>query len=165
MTVRFEDFVEICDLRYAYATGIDTRNWTLYRSIFTDRVTIDFSSYSGRPPAEMGADDWVAGLQPLFAGLAASQHSMTNPRLTVEGDDATLTMYMQAEHILDHDEPMAWFTIGGYYTDRVRRTNGRWLISEVTLTTLWRRGRPEIMIAAADRGRAALGLDSRAGAR
>lgn len=154
------DFMDICDLRYTYSTGIDTRDWELHRSIFTDRIAMDFSSYSGRPRAEVAADDWVAGLQPLFTGLAATQHSMTNPRVEVNGDDATLKMYMQAEHFLDHDDPNVWFTIGGYYTDRLHRNAGRWRITEVTLTVFWRRGDPDIMVTAVERGRAALGLDA-----
>jgi SnoaL-like domain len=158
MPVRPEDFIEICDLCYTYATGVDSRDWVLYRSVFTDRIAIDFSSYNGRPKSEMSADDWVSGLKPLFTGLAATQHSMTNPRVVVDGDQATLTMYMQAEHILDHDDPTAWLTIGGYYTDQLRRTAGRWRINEVTLTILWRRGRPDIMVRAAERGRVALGI-------
>jgi hypothetical protein len=160
MTVSPEDFLEICDLRYTYATGVDNRDWALYRTIFTDRVAIDFSSYNGQPATDMTADEWVAGIQPLFRGLAATQHSMTNPRVTVDGDEATLTMYMQAEHFLDHDDPTAWFTIGGYYTDQIRRTRGRWRISGVTLTVFWRRGRAEIMVTAAERGRAALAAEA-----
>jgi hypothetical protein len=30
----------------------------------------------------MSADEWVAGLVSLFTGLAATQHSMTNPLAT-----------------------------------------------------------------------------------
>lgn len=141
----WDDFMAVCDLKYRYAAGIDTRDWALYRSIFSDTVDIDFSSYSGRPPATMTADEWVAGVQPLFTGLAATQHSMTNPRLEVEGDRATLRMYMQAEHILDHGDPSAWFTIGGFYTDRAVRKNGGWTLTAVKLTVFWRRGRFDIM--------------------
>jgi hypothetical protein len=157
------DFMAICDLKYRYAAGIDLRDWALYRSIFDDRVYIDFSSYNGRPASNMSADEWVAGVQPLFTGLAATQHSMTNPRVEVAGNRATLRMYMQAEHVLDHDDPSAWFAIGGFYTDEaVRIANGRsaddqsshrWKLSSVTLTVWWRRGRPEIMAQASERGR------------
>ena len=44
-----EDFLEICDLCYRYAAGVDGRDWTLLRSIFTDRVTFDYSSLTGQP--------------------------------------------------------------------------------------------------------------------
>jgi hypothetical protein len=152
-----EDLLRLCDLRYRYAAGIDTRDWSLHRSIFTDEIEVDFSSYSGRPPARLSADDWVRGLQPLFTGLAASQHTMTNPRAVVTGDVATLQMYVQAEHVLDHDEPDSWFTLGGRYDDRMVRTEAGWRIESVTLTILWRRGRADIMDLAIERGKAALG--------
>ncbi len=156
MTPSHNDFLEICDLRYRYATGIDTRNWALHRSIFVDDIAIDFSSYSGQPPlgAPIPADSWVDGLQNLFPGLAATQHTMTNPRLTVSGDSAQLTTYMQAEHFLDFEDPTAWFTIGGYYTDDVVRTTDGWKFRGVTLTIFWRRGRADIMVTASERARA-----------
>lgn len=157
MSLEPAEVLAICDLKYRYATGVDTRDWKLYRSIFAEHIDIDFSSYNGRDPSTMAADEWVAGVQPLFMGLAATQHSMTNPRVTGDGDQATVTMYMQAEHFLDFEDPTAWFTIGGYYTDRVVRAGDGWRLSAVTLTVLWRRGRPEIMQEAVARSASARG--------
>ncbi len=37
----------VAETVYRYAVGIDTRDFTLYRSIFADQVTIDISSYNG----------------------------------------------------------------------------------------------------------------------
>jgi hypothetical protein len=158
LTVNPDDFIEICDLCYRYAAGVDGRDWTLLRSIFTDRVTFDYSSLTDRPAVELAADDWVAGIKPMFTALSATQHSMSNPRVTVDGDapdTAVVTMYLQAEHILDPDDPSAWFTVGGYYSNRVVRIEGRWLLCGVTLTIRWRRGRPDVLTIAAERGRSA----------
>ncbi len=152
-----EDYIEICNLCYRYAAGVDGRDWALLRSIFTDRVTFDYSSLTGRAPVELPADDWVAGIKPMFTALSATQHSMTNPRVTINGDEpdtAVVHMYLQAEHVLDPDDPSAWFTVGGYYSNRVVRTEGRWLLCGVTLTVRWRRGRPDVLAIAAERGRA-----------
>ena len=110
-----DDFTEITRRVYEYAYGIDTRDWELYRSIFADDVTMDFSSYNGSGgPQQMAADAWVAGLVPLFTGLDATQHSMSNPLVDVDGDQARCRMYMQAAHFLV-DDPEPEFTIGGYY--------------------------------------------------
>jgi SnoaL-like domain len=35
----------IVETVYLYATAVDDRDWELYRSIFTDVVDVDFSSY------------------------------------------------------------------------------------------------------------------------
>ena len=132
---------------YEYAYGIDTNDFELYRSIFTDEVTMDFSSYDGSSgPKVLPADDWVAGLKPLFTGLDSTQHSMSNPLVDIdaEASHARCRMYMQAVHMLD-SEPDPEFTIGGYYDDLLARTPDGWKIKAVTLTVWWRRGNPQIM--------------------
>jgi hypothetical protein len=144
---------------YRYATGVDRRDWTLYRSLFSDTVTIDFSSFSPNqpPPRVMSSDDWVAGIVPLFTGLAATQHSMTNPLASVDGDAATITMYMQAHHVYDPDDPASWYTVGGYYDDTLARVDSRWLLTSVRLTVTWRAGDPRIIELARVEGNRLLG--------
>jgi hypothetical protein len=41
-----EDRVAVLETVYKYALGIDIRDWGLYRSIFTDEIEVDFSSYN-----------------------------------------------------------------------------------------------------------------------
>jgi hypothetical protein len=140
-----DERLDVAEVVYAYATGIDTRDWQLYRSIFADEVEIDFSSWDGSAPRRMRADDWVAGVQPLFHGLDATQHSMTNPRVSIDGSRATCVMYMQAAHFLASSEGDAEFTIGGYYTDQLVKTPAGWRLCGVKLTVLWSRGNKHIM--------------------
>lgn len=148
------DFVAITRLRYEYAFGIDTRDYSLLRSVFTDRIEMDFSSYNGRPAAATSADEWVAACAALFDGLDATQHTMTNPLVDVEpgGERARCRMAMQAAHFLG-DPPENEFTIGGWYLDRLVRVDGVWKIAAVTLNVTWRRGNESIMAAAVARGR------------
>lgn len=138
-----DDVAAISRLRYEYAFGIDTRDYTLFRSVFVDEVTMDFSSYSGRPAATLSADAWVASAAALFDSLDATQHSMTNPLVDIDsgGDMATQRMAMQAAHFLDGVE----FTIGGWYLDHVVRTSDGWKIAAVTLNVTWQRGDSSIM--------------------
>jgi hypothetical protein len=147
-----EDRVAVLETVYKYAQGIDTRDWGLYRSIFTDEIEVDFSSYNGQHGGRLKADDWVERLQPLFSGLAATQHILTNPIVTFDKEGATCRIYMQAEHFLDACDGTTSYAIGGYYTDRLVRQNNQWFISSVTLTVLWRRGDPEIMVKALEKG-------------
>ena len=140
---------------YEYAYGIDTRDWALYRSIFCDEIFMDFSSYSGAPGAQMKADDWVAGVKPLFSGLDATQHTMTNPLVDINGDKARCRMYMQAEHIFNDADGDAFYTNGGYYDDQLICTDKGWLISEVKLTVWWRRGNASIMVQVRNKGSSA----------
>ena len=149
-----EDRLNVAETVYRYAYGVDTRDFALYRSIFADRVAVDFASFHGGDAVVMTADQWVAGVRPLLGALAATQHLMTNPVTSIDGDAATCRMYVQAHHVYRADDPASWYRIGGYYDDTlVRSADGPagWLLTGVTLTVLWRRGDPGIMaLAAAD---------------
>ncbi len=152
----FEDHTAITRRVYEYAYGIDTRDWDLYRSIFVDEIEMDFSSYNGNPGASMKADDWVAGCRVLFTGLDATQHSMSNPLVDIDGERARCRMYMQAEHFfsnqLSNQKGSSDFAIGGYYDDRLVRITEGWQIEAVTLNVLWSRGNRHIMELAAKLG-------------
>ena len=145
----------VSDVVIRYATGVDMRDWRAFRSCFCDEVEIDLSSWSGAPARTLPADDWVSGLKPLFTGLDATQHSMSNPLVDIDGDSARCRAYMQAAHFLE-DWPAPEFTIGGYYDDRLVRTSAGWRISAFTLTVWWRRGDDALMAEAAQRGQKAL---------
>lgn len=137
------DIAAINRLRYEYAFGIDTRDYNLLRSVFTDELTMDFSSYDGNPAAVYTADEWVSRVSRLFDRLDATQHSMMNPLVDLAADAQTATqrMAMQAAHFLDGVE----FTIGGWYQDELVRADGGWKIVAVTLNVTWRRGDESIM--------------------
>jgi len=139
------DFQEIVRRRYEYAFGIDTRDYALLRSVFMERITMDFRDYSGGEVATLSADDWVAGCKVLFDGLDATQHVMTNPMVDIDGDSARCRMYMKAEHFLRNDMGSFDYAIGGYYTDELTKVEGRWLINAVTLKLFWQRGNRHIM--------------------
>ncbi|WP_173922397.1 nuclear transport factor 2 family protein [Agromyces sp. Marseille-P2726] len=153
------DRCEIERIVYDYATGLDTKDWSLWRSIFTDEVQVKF-----RPAAEaeftglgqewvsMSADEWVEGRRVLFTGLATTQHQMSNPRITVEGDTATCVMYMQAIHFMP-GAPDLEYTIGGYYIDDLVRTPEGWKLARVNLNVTWERGDATMLDRARELGR------------
>ena len=140
------DELAVAETLYRYAAGVDRRDWALYRSLFADAVAIDFSSFSPNLlPQKMSADEWVARVIPQFTGFAATQHSLTNPLATIDGETAAITMYVQAHHVFDPTNAASWYTIGGYYEDTLARAEERWVLTGVRLTVTWRAGDPAIM--------------------
>jgi hypothetical protein len=158
--MQFEDYNAIVRRRYEYALGIDTRDWDLLRSVFTDEIEMDFSSYSGQPGAVVLADDWVDGAKVMFTGLDSTQHVMTNPIVDIDGERGRLRMYMKAEHFLGNDSGSDSFALGGYYEDRLIKVAGDWKIEAVTLTIFWNRGNRHIMSLAREIGRERLAAES-----
>ena len=104
---------EISDVVNRYATGIDRRDWTLYRSIFADEVDFDFTTWSGGEPRRVKGDDWVAGVRDGLSGFDATQHLSMNHVHTIEGEDATCVSYMIALHYLVVDGDRQMQGLGG----------------------------------------------------
>jgi hypothetical protein len=143
----------VCRTLYDFAAGIDTRDWGLYRSAFTDEIDLDYSSYRAESLGPIRADDWVARGRVLFTGLDATQHCLFNPRVTLSGDTADIFVYVQAEHFLTNARGDNWFTLGGYYQDRLTLVDGSWRISVKKLVVLWNRGNRDVLEQGVARGR------------
>jgi SnoaL-like domain len=56
------DRAEISDVQLRYATGLDSRDWPLFRSCFTDEVETDFTSVFGVPQDEGVSRNFVCHL-------------------------------------------------------------------------------------------------------
>ena len=146
-----KDKADIQDTILKYATGIDTRDWALYRSIFADEVEMDFSSYSGQPGSKMTGDEWAANVQLLLPGFDATQHVFTNFVIDLRGDEATATVYMKAEHFIANKLGDNSHTLGGYYVHRMKRHDDGWKIHATTLNVTWSRGNRHVYQLAMER--------------
>jgi 3-phenylpropionate/cinnamic acid dioxygenase small subunit len=149
------DRAEISDVQLRYATGLDSRNWPLFRSCFADEVETDFTSIFGGSPRKVSADKWTDAARRTISGLAATQHMITNHVITVNGDDATCVAYVQARHYLPNNTGDSTQTMFGYYTNRFVRTRDGWKIRGCKLTLFWQTGNWHIFTLAHERMKAA----------
>ena len=140
---------------------------------FTDPCEFDFSSWSGQPPAVLTPEQWATGVRSLNGNFDSTQHISTNHVVTFDGDDAaTCVSYMHAQHWfsaerlaeLGHGGDQArWCTLGGYYTNSLRRDSDGWRIRRCQLDVTWVTGDRSIFDIA---GHSATGADRHgAGAR
>lgn len=134
------DRAAISDVVNRYATGIDRRDWVLYRSCFADEAVFDFVSWSGGEPRHLRADDWVLGVQGGLSGFDATQHISSNHVHQIDGDSATCVSYMNALHYIVEDGNRQMQAIGGYYTNDFKRIAGEWRIVACKLTVTWEMG-------------------------
>lgn len=129
-----------------YAVGIDTHDWKLFRSIFTDEIDIllSLASRADRPRQIVNADRFTRSADRLIAQVfAMTQHTLTNYQIDVQGDDATSHCYMQARHIPPKDRPtQPIWDVGGYYDFYLKRTAEGWKIWKYTLIVAWETNRP-----------------------
>lgn len=135
------DRSDISDVQLRYASGTDSRDWTLFRSCFTDEVEADFSDGFGQPVVRLPAEEFVKMTRPRMESFKATQHMITNQMITFDDDDhATCVAYVQASHHNPNNNGDSNQTVHGYYTNRFERTPNGWRIARLKLTALWMTG-------------------------
>jgi hypothetical protein len=137
------DRAAISDLVNAYATAVDTRDWGLFRTLFTDRVFIDMRSLDPTRYKEISAAELLDLAKPL-ANFDATQHLSSNHRHAIDGDQATCVAYMHASHFLKRDGGDFYCVLTGYYTYSLVRTAAGWKISKYALQVTGQHGDPRV---------------------
>jgi hypothetical protein len=157
---RLADESDLRDLIHRYAFGLDNEDWVLWRSVFTDTVTMDMTDYQpDRPPRPADADRVVANARVLFAGLDGSQHFIGSHRYTIDGDRAMITAHMRAEHWMTTSKGSDRYTMFGTYFDEAVRTADGWRLETVRLALLREEGNRYLMAEAVRRGKAVFAGD------
>lgn len=149
------DRLQLIDVMSNYATGLDARDWPLWRSVFVDEVLFDLSSWTQQPARILNADRVVASQARMFAQLTVTQHFITNHRVTIRGDDARVLAHMRAEHWIDTPSPTgsSRYTMFGYYDDAFVRTDEGWKITRMQLNVTQTEGDRWVMDEATRRAR------------
>jgi uncharacterized protein (TIGR02246 family) len=122
MTER-EDRQDISDLLVRYATGIDRRDWALFRTVFTDDCELDY----GVIGAWQGVDAVTEFMEQVHAMAGHTMHRLSNRAITLDGDRATARTYIDGL-IMAGDNTSGVNAIG-FYDDQIVRTEDGWRIA------------------------------------
>ena len=123
-----EDRQEIADVLLRYATGIDRRDWPLFRTVFTEDCELDY----GEIGAWMGIGAVTEFMQQAHAMAGHTLHRMSNQVIAVDGDKAEARSYVDAL-IMVGDNTSGVNGIG-YYDDDLVRTDAGWRIARRRFT-------------------------------
>lgn len=112
-----------------YATGIDSRDWALLATCFTDDAHGDYGAFgqfrSGR--------EIVDFMRPAHEDMGPTLHRLSNMVISGDGDRATARTYVDA--LLTAKDPAGETHRGiGVYDDELVRTTDGWRISRRKFT-------------------------------
>src|SRR3954463_80395 len=106
LTNEAADKLAVVDALYRFAAGIDLRDKSLLSSALAENAISDFRPAAAKAgfeyPVIEGRDVIVAALTASLATLDTT-HSVTNPRVTVDGDNARLDALVEAQHVPRND--------------------------------------------------------------
>ena len=115
----------ITDVIVRYATGIDTKNWPLFRTCFTEDVQADYGQGVGSWSDVDGITEYM---EVMHKDMLDTKHFLSNFAIDVSGDTASASTYVHAILVVT-DEPPMWYEPVGRYEDRLVRTTEGWRIS------------------------------------
>ena len=120
------DKEQIAEVLIRYATGIDSKDWPLLRSCWTDEVDVDYQQL-GRFTS---ADALTDVMRQLHENMGPTYHRLSNFVIAVDGDRATARSYVQAVLMLQPNDSTNWVDALGHYDDVFLRTPDGWRIKE-----------------------------------
>ncbi|HEU5265407.1 MAG TPA: nuclear transport factor 2 family protein [Jatrophihabitans sp.] len=132
---KLQDRQAIADLCVQYTTALDTKDWDLLASCFTDDPV--FVHPGGRLT---GFDEILARTSAALNPLDVTQHLLGNVIVDVAGDTAQASCYFQAQHVRAGTPGGEHYIIAGRYADTLVRTGVGWRIAERVQTYAWRAG-------------------------
>jgi 3-phenylpropionate/cinnamic acid dioxygenase small subunit len=134
------DRLEIQDVLVRYATALDGRDWPLLGEVFTPGAIAVYDG--GRFE---GIDAIVAICRLSLEPLTSSQHLLGNFAVRVDGDRATSSCYLHAQHFRVGDRGLNTYVMAGTYRDRLIRTHDGWRIEHRELEITWTDGNAAIL--------------------
>jgi len=127
-----DDQLEIRALLARYARGVDTKDWELYRSVFTADAHIDYTSAGAIAGDRDQVIDW---LSVGFATIPWSMHYITNIEADIDGDAATVrAMFYNPMQLPGMSTQSA---CGGYYHHELVRTADGWRSRSLREENVW----------------------------
>jgi len=124
------DRQDISDLLVRYATGIDRRDWPLFRTVFTADCELDY----GEIGAWNGVDAVTEFMDKVHAAAGHLLHRLSNQAITIDGDTAVARTYVDAL-IMMADNQTGVNGIG-FYDDEIVRTPDGWRIARRRFTAV-----------------------------
>ena len=84
----------------AIFNGTDERNWSKVENSFAEQVVLDYTSMVGGEPSKMSPREITTAWQTILPGFDASQHNLSDFKVTIDGDKAIVTNEGHALHYI-----------------------------------------------------------------
>ncbi|HNM83401.1 MAG TPA: nuclear transport factor 2 family protein [Mycobacterium sp.] len=125
-----QDRQDISDVLIRYATGIDRRDWPLFRTVFTDDCEVDYGDIG----TWHGVDAVAEFMEQTHAMAGHTMHRISNQAITFDGDRAQARAYVDAV-IMAPDNASGVNAIG-FYDDELVRADDGWRVARRRFTTV-----------------------------
>src|SRR5690606_23232680 len=133
------DKLAVMDTLYRFAAGIDQGDNNLLKSAFAENAISDF-----RPAGKKAGFEYpvLEGRETIISALSGSltnldtTHSVSNQRVKINGNKATLDALVEAQHVPSND-PTRHYLMKNRYEIEMIRQDELWVIQHVVIDNIW----------------------------
>jgi 3-phenylpropionate/cinnamic acid dioxygenase small subunit len=118
----------VADVLVRYATGIDRRDWALFRTCFTEDCEADYGAIG----AWHGVDAITDWMERTHQPCGHTLHRITNTAMVPDGDGISARSYVDA--IVMAADNQRGTRAAGYYDDELVSTDDGWKIARRQFT-------------------------------
>lgn len=130
----------IVEVALRYCRALDTKDWSALADVFVEDAT---ASLGGRD--RIGLEQITKRCRAALGELDLSQHMVSNHEVDVDGDSATHSCYLHAQHVREDTPGGSLYVVAGRYEDRLARTPDGWRIAHRQLVVMWTDGNVEVV--------------------
>jgi SnoaL-like domain len=147
IAAQLSDRIEIVDAVLRFGAGQDYASREVYESAFTEDAVLDFAQPAARfgvtfPPME--GRTTIMQTAYLSTQTLVTTHTVTNPRIAIDGDVAKLWALVEAQHVLP-DQPHRHLLPKNLFEVDLRREEPGWRMSRLRIENLWHDGDPAVL--------------------
>jgi hypothetical protein len=134
------------DALLRFGAGQDLRDEQLFRSAFADDAVLDFTQPAERFGAAVPPMNGIGEIAQILTTLEPlhTTHTVTNPRIEVDGDTARLFALVEAQHVR-RDDPRRHLLLKNVYWVDLSRAPSRWVVDTMTIDNIWHDGDPAVL--------------------
>lgn len=112
-----DDRFAVLDTIYRYATAIDIRDWSLFRTVFTDDAYVDFGFMTWD-----SGDTFTTFMQETHDPAGRTLHRMSNTVITDTGDENTIQARTYGDAVVLQADNTTGTIANAWYDDTLVRT-------------------------------------------
>ena len=113
-------------VKYRYLRALDTKHWDDFADTLTEDIVGDYGSSLGKQHRFTNRAELVDFMRTSMPAGVITEHRVTHPEITVDGEVAEATWYLQDRVIVPEYNFMLFGA--GFYHDRYRNTPDGWKI-------------------------------------
>ncbi|HYG39077.1 MAG TPA: nuclear transport factor 2 family protein [Cytophagales bacterium] len=124
--------------------GSDSHNWDKVKNSFSDEVWLDYSSFTGEPPATIKSTEIIKAWSDFLPRFKFTMHYLSNFEVDVKDGKAFCSAYGHAIHHSPEARGGDLFEVYGTYNFELQKENDKWAVTSMTYNHKYSAGNLEL---------------------